>query len=67
MRISRKTFEDLRMEIRKRLAKAVAETLESEDSFDRIREYQQSASSGFRDLRLIHAKYLIEKNLFSFE
>jgi len=55
------------MEIRKRLAKAVAETLESEDSFDRIREYQQSASSGFRDLRLIHARYLVEKNLFSFE
>jgi len=55
------------MEIRKRLAKAVAETLESEDSFDRIREYQTNMSEAFRDLRAIHAKYLIEKNLFSFE
>ncbi|RLE48706.1 MAG: hypothetical protein DRJ18_01400 [Candidatus Methanomethylicota archaeon] len=66
-RISRKTFEDLRIEMRKRLAKVVAETLTSEESYDRLQEYQSNASSGFRDLRAIHATYLVEKSLFSFE
>jgi len=53
--------------MRKRLAKVVAETLTSEESYDRLQEYQSNASSGFRDLRAIHATYLVEKSLFSFE
>ena len=67
MRVSRKTFEDLRIEMRKRLAKVVADTLTSEAPYDRLQEYQSNASSGFRDLRAIHATYLVEKSLFSFE
>lgn len=65
-RVSRKTFEDLRVEMRTRVAKAVKELLTETYGPDRQLEYMQKARDAFSQFRIIARKYLVLKNLLSF-
>jgi len=65
-RVSRKTFEDLRIEMRTRVAKAVKELLTEEYGPDRQLEYMQKSRDAFSQFRVIARKYLVLKNLLSF-
>jgi len=65
-RVSRKTFEDLRIEMRTRVAKAVKQLLTEEYGPDRQLEYMQKSRDAFSQFRVVTRKYLVLKNLLSF-
>jgi len=65
MRVSRSTFEDLRVQMRTRVAKAVKQLLTETYGPDRQLEYMQKSRDAFSSLRIISRKYLVEKNLLS--
>ena len=65
MRVSRKTFEDLRIQLRTRVARAAKSLLTETYGPDRQLEYMRKSRDAYSDFRVIARKYLLEKNLMS--